>query len=326
MRAVTRPRETSPAPVSRADVIAASGAARQRSYGRGVHCWAELQTSDLGGATRFYADVFGWTVREASISEGQPYPMLHVGRMPLAGISARTEPAAPHGDSGAAFWRLYAAVVTRPNLDSDGRARREGDRKPARSTSRRGNPTGLPDGALFAARRASLRYGADDLAPPFVLWMDLDGADPRAAASFCRDFFRDGEERADRAPLLLHNADDAAPTSALTIMAGDSLGLPISVGFVVKSCDEVVRRAEASGGRILTGSGMLGALGQIVTLIDPQGATFACWEPARLSVAAGRSPQTAPLASARKGVSPKAIPLSAAAARTDRGPTGRPRT
>ena len=137
---------------------------------------------------------------------------------------------------------------------------------------------------MFAVEGASRRFGAgENLAPPFILWIDLDGGDPRAAAAYCRELFREGDERADRAPLLLHNADATAPASGLTIMAGDASGLPIcSVGFVVKSCDEVVRRAEASGGRVVARGG-LGPLGQVVTLTDPQGATFACWEPARTS-------------------------------------------
>ena len=333
MGPVTRQRALSPGRA--AEVGAAPSAARQRSYGPGVHCWSELRTSDVERATRFYADVFGWTASEAGISEGQPYATLHLGRVPLAGVSARTDTAAAAGKGGPAFWRLYAAVVggraagdggraagdggraagdggraagdggraagdggraagdggraagaARSSLDGGGRAGREGDRKPARSTGGRPSAPGLPAGAIFAAERASLRYGAgEDVAPPFVLWIDLDGGDPRAAASYCREFFRDGDERADRAPLLLHNGDATAPTSGLTIiagdLAGDASGLPIcSVGFVVKSCGEVVRRAEASGGRVFMRGEPLGALGHVVTLIDPQGATFACWEPA----------------------------------------------
>jgi predicted enzyme related to lactoylglutathione lyase len=278
MRLATHPRGTSPRRAGSTDIGAAPIAARQRSYGPGVHCWTELRTNDVARATRFYADVFGWTARASGIRAGQPYSTLQIGRVPIAGVSARADEALP-GDKGAAFWRLYAAVMVRSSLDGGGRARPE-------SAARQ-----LPAGAAFAAERASLRYASDeaanDLAPPFVLWIDADGADPRAAASFCREFFRDADEQdesSDRSPLLLHNADAPAPTSGLTIMAGDTSGLPVfSVGFVVRSCDEVARRAEAAGGRVVTESAPIGALGSLVTLVDPQGATFACWEPTRAS-------------------------------------------
>src|SRR5579859_4639360 len=35
-------------------------AVRVRGYAEGVPCWAELGTSDPGGAAQFYADVLGW--------------------------------------------------------------------------------------------------------------------------------------------------------------------------------------------------------------------------------------------------------------------------
>ena len=118
----------SPGRAGSAEVGAASSAARQRSYGHGVHCWTELRTSDVQRATRFYAGVFGWTATEAGTSDGQPYATLHLGRVPLAGVSARTDTAAAAGKGDPAFWRLYAAVVGGRAAGDGGRAAGDGGR------------------------------------------------------------------------------------------------------------------------------------------------------------------------------------------------------
>ena len=33
---------------------------RVRGYAEGVPCWAELESSDPGGAAAFYRELFGW--------------------------------------------------------------------------------------------------------------------------------------------------------------------------------------------------------------------------------------------------------------------------
>lgn len=69
----------------------------------GTYCWSELVTTDVAGATAFYADVFGWEVE----AQG-PYNEWKVGGRSVAGMTAKpdTMPAEvpPH-------WGVYFAVA-----------------------------------------------------------------------------------------------------------------------------------------------------------------------------------------------------------------------
>lgn len=50
----------------------------------GAPCWIDLLTSDTGEATRFYAEVFGWTAGEGAPEFGG-YFMFSAGGVPVAG-------------------------------------------------------------------------------------------------------------------------------------------------------------------------------------------------------------------------------------------------
>jgi predicted enzyme related to lactoylglutathione lyase len=54
-------------------------------YKHGVFSWAELATTDVEGAKRFYTGLFGWTTEVAPI-EGVSYTLAKVGEERVAGI------------------------------------------------------------------------------------------------------------------------------------------------------------------------------------------------------------------------------------------------
>ena len=54
---------------------------------QGEFVWYELTTADPQGAASFYAEVVGWTVRDAGMP-GMTYLLAHVGDRPFAGIMA----------------------------------------------------------------------------------------------------------------------------------------------------------------------------------------------------------------------------------------------
>jgi hypothetical protein len=51
------------------------------------------------------------------------------------------------------------------------------------------------------------------------------------------------------------------------------------VGFVVRDCDQTIRRAIALGARVAAPTETLEGVGRAAALVDPQGATFVCWQP-----------------------------------------------
>jgi predicted enzyme related to lactoylglutathione lyase len=236
-----------------------------RAYGAGVSCWTELRATDVGSAVSFYTELFGWTLREVDVASDQSYAVLHAGGDVAAGVSAR---AADEEGEGASHWRLYTAISA-PPATMDLSTRNPAPAPPARVVAK-------PLGALFAAARAER---VPDASAPAVMWMDLHPSALAESAAFCRAFLDDpgAPLEDDGAPVVF--ANDAAG-SAATLLPGDGSALPPwSVGFVVRDCEQTVRRALALGARVAAPVETLEGLGRAAALVDPQGATFVCWQP-----------------------------------------------
>lgn len=52
----------------------------------GAPCWYELLTHDLARATRFYSDLFGWTITEKDIPTVGPYSVARMDDRSVAGL------------------------------------------------------------------------------------------------------------------------------------------------------------------------------------------------------------------------------------------------
>ncbi len=72
---------------------------------QGAFSWSELTTSDPAKAASFYAEVFGWTVKDPDPAMGD-YRVVSVGATQVAGIMA-PPPGAPPMPS---HWGCYVTV------------------------------------------------------------------------------------------------------------------------------------------------------------------------------------------------------------------------
>lgn len=70
-------------------------------------CWNELYTNDLDAAEKFYTDLFGWTSKRASSSEGTPLVELYNGERPAATMMAIQ----PEWGPMPSVWGVYFAVA-----------------------------------------------------------------------------------------------------------------------------------------------------------------------------------------------------------------------
>jgi predicted enzyme related to lactoylglutathione lyase len=52
----------------------------------GAPCWYELLTHDLERATRFYSELFGWTVTEKDLPTVGPYSVARLADTSVAGL------------------------------------------------------------------------------------------------------------------------------------------------------------------------------------------------------------------------------------------------
>jgi predicted enzyme related to lactoylglutathione lyase len=70
----------------------------------GTACWVDLGTSDVEGAKRFYADVFGWQAREVDQADAGGYSIFYLGDDRVAAV-------APHMTAGQpTVWTVYFAT------------------------------------------------------------------------------------------------------------------------------------------------------------------------------------------------------------------------
>lgn len=56
----------------------------------GGPCWAELGTSDLEAAKRFYAELFGWRAETDPRQEAGGYTVAHLGEAAVAALTPST--------------------------------------------------------------------------------------------------------------------------------------------------------------------------------------------------------------------------------------------
>ncbi|MDF3299344.1 VOC family protein [Streptomyces tropicalis] len=71
----------------------------------GGPCWAELGTSDLEAAKRFYAEVFGWSTRTDARLEAGGYTRAYLGDASVAAITPLYQPSQP------VAWNVSFAVA-----------------------------------------------------------------------------------------------------------------------------------------------------------------------------------------------------------------------
>jgi hypothetical protein len=87
-------------------------------YKQGVFSWAELVTTDVEGAKRFYTGLLGWTTELAPV-EGMSYTLAKVGEERVAGIMSTQQ---CEGGEVPPHWGVYISVD-----DVDASARKAGE-------------------------------------------------------------------------------------------------------------------------------------------------------------------------------------------------------
>jgi predicted enzyme related to lactoylglutathione lyase len=77
-------------------------------YKQGAFSWAELATTDVEGAKKFYTALLGWTTEQAPVEavEGMSYTLAKVGEERVAGIMSTKCP----GGEISPQWGVYITV------------------------------------------------------------------------------------------------------------------------------------------------------------------------------------------------------------------------
>ena len=71
----------------------------------GAFSWSELSTADPEAASKFYSQLFGWTVQTMDMGTG-PYHVVKVGDTSIGGIMAKP----PGAEGMPSMWGCYVTV------------------------------------------------------------------------------------------------------------------------------------------------------------------------------------------------------------------------
>jgi predicted enzyme related to lactoylglutathione lyase len=237
-----------------------------RGYADATPCWAELATSDVLGAQRFYRELLGW--------ETDPeLPLFRHNGLAVAGV-------VPAG--GAPGWLTYVSVE---DLESIPRAVAEAGGTlllPPTDVGDRGRMALFADrhGAILAAWRRGTFSGAQvGNEPNTICWAELASRDHDGSAAFYHTVFgwgvRDGE--------LVPGIEYSEWMSAGRVVGGmvpmgpewpESVPPHWRITIEVDNTAETVRRCVELGGQVMMGP-LDAVVGDYAMLLDPYGAMFA---------------------------------------------------
>ncbi len=245
----------------------------------GYFVWYELTTTDPNAAKIFYADVVGWSTRDASMP-GAAYTLFAAGEDPVAGLTGLSAEARKMGAQPR--WMGYVGVD-----DVDAAT----DRLQRLGGAVYVPPTDVPDVSRFSvvadpqAATLALVNGLNSgqqqpsalVMPGHVGWHELSAVNWEEAFAFYGELF--GWQKVD--------ADFGGIGTYLVFSAGgQTVGgmstkpptVPMSFWlyyFNVGDLDAAAARVKAGGGKILEGPIEARGGNRIARCTDPQGAMFA---------------------------------------------------
>ncbi|MCL2452673.1 MAG: VOC family protein [Alphaproteobacteria bacterium] len=245
----------------------------------GCFVWYELTTTDMEAAKAFYADVFGWGTRDASIP-GLGYHLFAEHDAPVAGLmnlpdEARRAGIGPHWMGFVGVDDVDAAVARTKELGGSVHV----SPRDVPNISRFSVVADPQTATLALVKGLKPRQGQSvELgAPGRVGWHELFAADWEKALAFYSELF--GWQKAE-------SHVGAMGTYQRFSAAGETIGgmftkpptLPFPFWlyyFNIDNVEAAASRVESGGGEIIYGPTTVPGGAWIVHCTDPQGAIFA---------------------------------------------------
>jgi uncharacterized protein len=247
----------------------------------GTLSWADLSTSDVDSAKRFYSGLFGWEYDDQDAGGGMTYSLCKLGGDSVAAVNAQQESERERGIPP--HWNNYVTVA---DVDASAAKVPElGGQVLAEPfdvlTAGRMAVAADPTGAVFCLWEARDSIGAERVNEPGCMtWNDCMTVDPDAAREFYEGLFGWRYEQAsgEDGPVdywVCFNGDRT--NGGLLTTPQDRMPSFWYPYFAVESVDEAKSRIESSGGTSMVGPQEV-PQGRFVVAQDPQGAVFAVFE------------------------------------------------
>ncbi len=241
--------------------------------------WHDLMTANIPAAIAFYKSVFGWTIKEMPMPQGN-YSLIHSAGRDMGGFMHFDKPGM------GSYWVPYLEVE---NVDAICRAAKKlGANVHQQPTD---IPTvgtfaivGDPQGGVFAPIRFVTRMSSKAAKTPIghVAWNELVTPDPAAAAKFYSDLLGwsvDVMPMGETTYRMFKMGDLQVAGCVQPPPGKDAPGMWLPY-FAVADVDSAASRATREGAMMMMPPFDVPNIGRMAIFMDPWGAPFAAFKAA----------------------------------------------
>ncbi|HJR44166.1 MAG TPA: VOC family protein [Actinomycetota bacterium] len=253
------------------------------SHKEGTFSFADLQTSDLEAATRFYTDLFGWGINDQPMSEDPTdiYREFTKGGKDVCGASKQRPEQAEAGVPP--MWNTYFTVsdvdLTAKEIEAAGGT----VHAPPFDVFDVGRMAVAADpaGAFFCLWQPKTSIGSYIMQEPNTLtWTECGSTDTEKSKAFYTQVFGWTSEDQDMGPGGTYTVFSAHDAFVAGLMKSQ---MPMSywlIYFAVEDCKAMTEKVRAGGGQVMMDSDPIPGVGTVSVVTDPQGAMFGMIEAA----------------------------------------------
>ena len=256
----------------------------EKPYTTGEFCWNECGTRDPAAVKAFYAEIFGWGMKDVAMPgpEGGTYTLLQVEGKDVGGLyemkGPQFEKVPPHWLSYIHAEDVDATVKTSESLG--GRTMAEPFDVPGVG---RMAMVMDPTGAMFSIFHPGEHGGAARMGDKHggFCWNELMTTDTdKAGAYYTRLFPWTSDTMAGSSgPYTVFKKGDTMAAGMMQITREMGPVPPHWLAYVtVTDCDATVAKATSLGGKVLMPGMDIPDLGRFAVLQDPSGAVFAVFQ------------------------------------------------
>lgn len=248
--------------------------AQMKGYTTGMFSWADLATTDLASARRFYGELFGWNYHDIPMGNGAVYAMARKGDADAAALSQMDaqmqKQMPPH-------WNAYIWVK-----DVDAMA------KKAESLGGKvvAGPFDVfeagrmavvqdPTGAMVSLWQERQHKGAAIMNEPgAICWVELMTSDTKKAEAFYTQLLGWTAQTRDMGTLLYTTFSVGGKPTGGMMQAQPGTPPNWMVDFAVADCDASSKKAEQLGAKTHVPPSDIPGVGRFSVVQDPQGVWF----------------------------------------------------
>ena len=248
----------------------------------GMFSYSDLQTTDLGAATTFYTDLFGWKYDDQPMSDdpNDIYRFFTKNGQVVCAASKQPEQQASAGVPP--MWNVYFTVDDVDVKAKDAEAAGGSVHAPPFDVFDAGRMAVIADpaGGFFCLWQAKENIGSAVMHEPNTLdWAEAGSTDVEKTRDFYKQLLGWSYEEMDMGEGMKYTLFKLDGESAAGMMPTQMPMSYWSIYFHVEDCKNMVERARSMGAQVMLEPETAAGVGTFSVLADPQGAMFGMIQP-----------------------------------------------